>query len=312
MRKFIIFIFPLLISSNFWGQENISFSAKTDTNVILLGEQFKLTISASIPEKSSYEWPYWKDTVSGLELVEISKIDSSFSEETWLLTQSFIFTSFDSGSVSTPPLELKVDNQRYSSQSFSISVKYPEVKDEQDYFDIKEPLYVPLNWWRIIKWILIVLLGLSLIGSLIYRFFFHDKRVAIEEKQKLLPPYDQAMQMLKELEAKELWQNGKLKEYYSELTDTLRIFLERQFAINAMESTASEVYEKVWRLKLPRQIDTNLKEMLSLSTLVKYAKENPEQIENEKSFETVKQFFLHHQPKGEKEEKQNGLSVSES
>ncbi len=313
MRKLVIFTFAVAIHFALPAQDSISFTTWADTNVILLGEQFKLTLSASVPEETAFEWPLWEDTVSGLELLEVSKLDTTADKGYWQINQHFTFTSFDSGFVFIPPLEVKVKGQRYSSQAFPITVKFPEISEEQDYYDIKDPLDVPLDWWLILKWVGIISLALALIGGLIYRLFFHNKRVAqLREQKKMLPPFEYAMLMLEELESKKLWQSGKLKEYHSELTDILRVFLERQFAINAMESTASEVYEKTRRLRIPEQLDEDLKEMLSLSELVKYAKEKPGQLENEKSFATVKTFLLHYKPEPEKEEKQDGVRISES
>jgi len=302
MRKFTLIISGLILCSCLQAQQDISFSVEADTNAILIGEQFQLKLSASVPESTAFQWPVWQDTIEGLEIIEMSKPDTSLKEGYWLITQNLNLTSFDSGFVFIPPLELQVNGQRFPSSAFPIEVKFPEINEEDEYYEIKDPLHVALDWWYILKWIGIISLALALVGGILYRVFFHNKKSKQNiEPHKLIPPYEHAMLLLDELQAKQLWQQGKTKEYYSELTDILRVFLERQFAINAMESTADEVYNKTKRLRLPEQLDGSLKEMLTLSALVKFAKANPGAGDNEKSFDTVKSFLQLYKPE-EKEE----------
>ncbi len=43
--------------------------------------------------------------------------------------------------------------------------------------------------------------------------------------------------------SEKVWQKGRSKEYYTELTDTLRTYIQDRFGFNAMEMTSSEIIE---------------------------------------------------------------------
>ncbi|PIE99005.1 MAG: hypothetical protein CR961_01375, partial [Polaribacter sp.] len=106
------------------------------------------------------------------------------------------------------------------------------------------------------------------------------EQVIVEEKPKI-PPYELAIQELKALDEKLLWQNNKIKEYYSELTDILRTYIEDEFGVPALESTSDEIVKKLSRLHRKKQIIApnetlnRLSKLLQTSDLVKFAKMKP-------------------------------------
>ena len=97
-----------------------------------------------------------------------------------------------------------------------------------------------------------------------------------------VPPekaHEKALRLLKELEARQLWQSGRIKEYYSELSDIVRIYLEERFSIPAMEQTTDELLallkkQNDSRTEL-RKARPELKLILRTADLAKFAKANP-------------------------------------
>lgn len=87
--------------------------------------------------------------------------------------------------------------------------------------------------------------------------------------------------MLNKLEKKELWQRGEVKEYYSELTDIVRNYIEEAIEIPAMESTTSELIQSLKvaslkkKMKLSKETIDNLFTVLKQADLVKFAKSKP-------------------------------------
>ncbi len=69
-------------------------------------------------------------------------------------------------------------------------------------------------------------------------YFILRKKKEVEEEVVVpaLPPYEEAIQKLHELDEKLLWQNNQIKEYYSELTEIVRGFIERELKVPALES----------------------------------------------------------------------------
>ena len=86
---------------------------------------------------------------------------------------------------------------------------------------------------------------------------------------------------MKELDAKELWQKNKIKQYYVELTDILRNYIERELNIPALESTTDELIETMTdfnlasSLNIPEETIKKLNKLLKDADLVKFAKFKP-------------------------------------
>ncbi|WP_417600252.1 hypothetical protein [Owenweeksia hongkongensis] len=298
MKK-LFSILTLLFTTLAWAQP-VRFSAEIDTNRILIGDQFTLQLKGEVNEGTNFEWPIIPDTISGLDFVDISKIDTTLKDGIWQLSQKLTLTSFDSGYVAIPPLTLKANGEEASSQAIAVAVAFPELSEEQDYYDIKEPLEPPFNWMPILigVGILIVLA----VGVWLFIKWW-KKRKANKEltPEQMMSPYEYAQLQLSEIEKEQLLQSGKIKEYYSRLTDVMRLYMERQMSINAMESTADELIDKMKELRLATELKEKIDRLLHLSALVKYAKEKPSTSQNDEALVTVKHFLEQTKP-AEKEE----------
>ncbi len=295
MKQLCITILFLMAGISLRAQ-SISFSAGTDTNAILIGEQIKLTLEADLEKAIAYTWPAFPDSVDGLELVDISPIDTLERGSRWILQQQLSLTSFDSGYFAIPPMSFQALGQVYNSDAIGVAVRYPDLSQQEGYYDIKKPLEVPFNWLRIaiIVWIITVLL---LIGIWLWlRFRKKASGVKPVAPEMQIPPHKYALMQLSELENEGLWQRGELKAYYSRLVDILRVYLERQMSIHAMENTAEEIIEDLQSENLPRELFDEMKRTLRLSAMVKFAKEKPGAAENETALNTVRQFVKHTQP----------------
>lgn len=292
MRKvFLLFLFVFGVGL----QAQNEFRVSLDTNQIKIGESIEASIYASIPLNSNYQWPILEDSLSAITLIQSSSIDSTIKEDQLILRQSLSFTSFDSNEVFFPSLEIKFDEQSLSSDSISIKVFFPEIKEDQDYFDIKAPRTIAFDYWLLL-WYSLAALGLGLLIYLIVRYWPKKQKKEAEIPIELDPrsPSQWALDQLRDLERKELWQQDEIKQYYSELIDILRHFLERQYGIKAMESTAEELIEKLENRVTSAALMTELRKSLRLSTLVKYARERGMASEHEQALNSIREFVNQH------------------
>ena len=227
MSKWLTLI-CLLFSLSFTQAQSINFTVTIDTNKILIGDQITLQFEAGLPKKSAYLWPSFPDSIEGIELVSVSKIDTSKKDGNWVLTQKLLLTSFDSGYFVLPPFTFSSNGENISTEAIGIAVDFPEISEEQDYFDIKDPLSVKRNWWTIVWWGMAIL-GLLAIISLVLLIILRKKRGYLRKVPEIyIPPYEQALKELTELEAEQLWQKGEVKAYYSRVTDILRTYIQKQ------------------------------------------------------------------------------------
>ncbi len=104
----------------------------------------------------------------------------------------------------------------------------------------------------------------------------------IRSKPKL-PAHVIALNELEDLRLKKLWQAGKVKEYYTVMTDVIRVYLEDRFDINAIEMTTDEILAVMRKQNLESKVQQKLRQTLILADLVKFAKENPLPLDNDNS-----------------------------
>jgi hypothetical protein len=150
---------------------------------------------------------------------------------------------------------------------------------QQKMYDIKDIVAAESHWGNWWKYLLAFLL-LSAIGALVY-WYIKKKQQKVIEEEVYKTPIEKATSLLTILEKKELWQNGEIKEYYSELTDIARNYIEEAIEIPAMESTTSELIMALRaasvkkKMTLSQETIENLERVLKQADLVKFAKSKP-------------------------------------
>ena len=109
-------------------------------------------------------------------------------------------------------------------------------------------------------------------------------------------PYEVAMSRLKELKAKNLWEQGMEKEYFTDLTEILRVYLDRRFGINAMEMTSREIMDNHLYQSDVRDKRDYVRQILSVADFVKFAKVRPLPADNIAAFENAVKFVEETKP----------------
>ncbi len=257
------------------AQETPLVSAAIDTTNIRIGEQFTLKIN--INEIENVIVPKL-EKLNGIEIVEEKPIDTLKKG----LLKEYLLTGFDSGAFYIPSQQIFIRNRAYFTDSLLINVATVAVDTSKvKMFPIKniesEPYlfddFVPYAKWFI--------LGILAIGILIFFFLRRKKTIVEEEYSPALPPLEEALEKLKALDNKLLWQNNEVKAYYSELTEIVRAFIERELQIPALESTTDELMSMLNDFSHADTIVTEedtlkrLKALLQEADLVKFAKSKP-------------------------------------
>ncbi|KDN55228.1 hypothetical protein [Flavobacterium seoulense] len=281
MKKLIFFLLLLLSTTIFAQQKRVETSIDTTKNKI--GAEFKLTLKTSVDTLSKVVFPNLKN-IGALEVIQSYPVDTVKNNDRYELIKKYGLTQFDSGRYVIPSIKILINNKPYQTDSIAVEVTNVQVDTlKQKMYDIKDIQPAPDtigNWW---KYLLAVLLILG-IGAGIYWFLKHRQKKKIEE-EVYKTPIEKATSLLNNLEKKELWQKGEIKEYYSELTDIARNYIEEAIEIPAMESTTSELITglraasvKKKMVLTPETIE-NLERVLKQADLVKFAKSKPLEFE---------------------------------
>nr|WP_233131013.1 BatD family protein [Polaribacter tangerinus] len=306
LKKQWIFVAFILTGFVSFAQQSLV-KAEIDTTNIRIGEQFQLKIS--VAETQNVIIP--KLSLSGLEIVDSTKVDTLKS----MLVRKYILTGFDSGSFYIPQQQIFVKNQAYLTDSLLVNVATVAVDTTKvKKFPIKSIKSEPFTFDDFKNYIYIALAILAIIIFWIYWFVIRKKK---EEEElptyRTLPPYEEAILRLTELDEKLLWQNNKVKEYYSELTEIVRGYIERELQVPALENTTDEVLEMIKKFKKAATIETSeetimkLRDLLREADLVKFAKSKPLAIEIEDDRKDAEFIIGHLKPKETVKEDTDGL-----
>ncbi|WP_396195745.1 hypothetical protein [Flavobacterium sp.] len=278
MKNKLALFLCLLSISVFAQPKKVTTSIDTTKNKI--GAEFKLTLKTDVDTLSKVKFPENK-FFGALEVIESYKVDTVKKGDRYELIKKYGLTQFDSGKYTIPRIPIIINGKTLYSDSLAVEINDVKVDTlKQKMYDIKDIALVknPLGNWWIYLLVVIALIGL---GFLIFYFIKNRKPKAKAAVVVYKTPIEKATTLLQQLESKELWQKGAVKDYYSELTDIVRNYIEEEIKIPAMESTTSELIEglrkaaKQKKLKLSNDTVENLEKVLQQADLVKFAKVKP-------------------------------------
>jgi preprotein translocase subunit YajC len=279
----MIFFIVLMFSFGIIRAQQTKATARIDSTNILLGDQIKYFLEIEYPKNATVEFPQIADSLESLiEVLGKSKIDTVDLENKTFQKQirSYTITSFDSGSYRIAPRWFKISingkTDSVPTNGVTLNVQTMAIDTTKGLTDIKTPYSAPLTLKEVTPYIL----GVILIAAIIFLILYSIKRrkknkpfFALPVKPKE-PPHIVALRELDRIKSEKIWQKEKTKQYYSEVTDVLRNYIEDRFELRAMEQTTDEILDGFKSRKdlLSEKSFTNLSQILSVADLVKFAK----------------------------------------
>jgi hypothetical protein len=313
--KIKFYILLILFSTSIFSQNPVE--TKIDKKINKIGAQFNLTLKTTVDTLSTVVFPNTK-TFGKLEVIRNYVIDTVRKDAKYELIKRYGLTQFDSGRYVIPKMTVLINKKPFLSDSISVDVKDVLVDTlKQKMYDIKPISQVEnsgRNWWKYI-------LGILLLAGIGFLVYYLLKKYQKKKAEELVfkTPIEKAIGMLKILETKQLWQKGEIKNYYSELTDIARDYIEEVIEIPAKESTTSELIAglrkavNAKKLTFTKQSFSNLENVLKQADLVKFAKVEPSQNQIEEDYKRIEKSIisLHQSIPTEEVEDENDLIDSE-
>lgn len=292
-----ILLFIVVILAGRAGAQQVNVDAKLDTNAIIIGDQVDFRLRLQLPEDEPFRWPQLNDTLpEKIEIVNKSAIETTRLGDGYMnVEQTLRLTVFDSGYYVIRPLEFYYGDDlsaSISTEPYLLNVFTVEVDTTGTIKPIKGPIAAPLTFAEMLPWIILAVAVLVIGGLLIYYFTKKKKNepVVFRRPKPKLPPWRIALDELEKLKSEKLWQQDRMKEYHSRLTDILREYVEATYSIEAMEMTTWEIIRAFAGAKIEQVNLNKLRQILELADLVKFAKLKPLPEENEKSMEHAVEF----------------------
>lgn len=309
MVKNLILSLLIIISVEVLPQ-NIFVEAAVDTTDYLIGDRIHYALKITSDKNVFPIRPYFRDSLKNIDILQEIDPLISESETEKIFEYKYTLSRFDSADVTIPAIKVEyrvVDDttlQNALSNPVSFSVHRVSISQEEDIKDIKPPVRIPINWWMIALWVMIVIL---LIAISIYLYKKYYKKKSIEQvvlpKKIKIPAHVAALSKLDKLNSEQLWQKGFIKDYHSRITEIIREYFEKRFNLPALEMTTSESLSDL--AKHPEAVnvlDVTAK-FLSNADLVKFAKYQPLASVNDEMMIQAKEIVI--------TTRQNGQSTDE-
>lgn len=296
----LLFLFPVMSYSE---SNEVDVKATIETREALIGDQiyYNLEVKSS-NNKINIIFPNLLDTIGGFSIAKSEPMDTVMKNGEMVINKKYFITVFDSGSYTIPPMSFAYtnpddpDNFRFSKTNpISVRINTMPIDTSKGFVDIKGNYDAEFSIYEILDYILysIGVILLILIAYYIYKKYFYKEP---EEEENVIydpkiPPHILAEQSLKALQEKRLWQQNQIKQYHTELTDIIRIYLERVTDIQSMELTSDETLAEFEKVCNNDELNDGLRFILSTADLAKFAKQQPLPDENTKSMEEALSFI---------------------
>ena len=205
---------------------------------------------------------------------------------------------FDSGFYRLPPFVYISATDSAASNEVDLTVVPVKVGENEaisDYKDISDPSdrsfwdWMP-DWLYDLWWLwLLLIVAIAAAAYFGRKYRKTGKFITLPEKPQP-KPWTVALERLESLKAKNLWENGMEKEYFTDLTDILRDYLFKRFGINAMEMTSRQIMQTLADQSDVKDKRAYVRKILDIADFVKFAKVRPLPADNVEAFENAVNF----------------------
>ena len=294
-KKFILLL--LTITTFTVHAQEVRLTAKVEADTIRIGSWIDVEVKGNLSSAVDSISPVVKDSIGPFEVLAIQR---NGNDPEWLIR----LTSTDSGKVFLPPIEfrykLKGDTSTYKSftNSLLLNITGVTIDPNGEIRDIKPPMNAPWLFEDFLPYIIVLIIIGAGIGA--YYYYQRKKKKNLDllaDVKVIIPPHREALTALRILEEKKLWQQGMVKEYYSEVTEIIRRFFERRWNIIALELTTNEILVQMKHFQEAQKVWKEMENFFLTADLVKFAKYQPSPAEHEEEMRIAYEIVRSMTPK---------------
>jgi len=305
-KRLTFFIVSFWLCSFVFAQE-YSAKAKLDSAHILIGDHLNVRLEVTAPKGKPVIIPQLSDKLleeagAPFDWIANSKFDSIINTDSYILRQTITITAFDTGSYVFPAIPIfDVDSMIVAQTNpLFFDVATIAIDTTAAIKDIKSIAKIHFTfhelWMYVKKYSLFVVAGLLIIGLIIYAVWRYikkkraEKPLPVVKPKPKIKPHVTALKELEKLRQKKLCEQGRTKEYYSELIDIVRTYIDGQWDIGAMEMVTSEIMDALQNTEIHEEVLKRLYQACSIADLVKFAKYNPLPTDHDMAHKDCKEF----------------------
>lgn len=275
-------------------------SAAIDSTTLFIGDQTDLHLRATCEAGEQVQMPVLAEQlVDGIEIVDRTIVDNTTLQDGRVQYNQYLtLTSFQDSLFYIEPLAFVSGDDTVWSESLMLNVVQPFEMDSTDMAitDIKGIYNAPIWWWGILRWVLLALAiaGVGVGGYYLITYLrsrYSEAPATDVPMEPLRPAEEVALEKLDAIREQKIWQSGQVKEYHTQLTDVVREYIARRFEVSSTEQTSDETLRAMrGLLSNKKELYEDLRKMLTLADLVKFAKWTTTPDENELSLRSAYAF----------------------
>lgn len=266
---------------------------------ILIGDQAEWSVRFNAPNDAKVKIDTFVNPLDrGIEVMKNLSIDTLKKGKKFTDFEiKAVITSFDSGAFVIPERTIYmfkegelIDTLVLKSRTLNVNT-IPIDTATYELAALKPQFRYPITAKEIGFWVLIVLAVLA-VAYFIYRMVknIRENKTILGRPIVVDPAHIVALRELERIRGEHLWQNNKQKQYYTQITDALRIYLEGRYGIQTMEKTSKEILDLLNSCSLDKNDFKTLEEFFITSDLVKFAKYQASIDENEEALVVAVRF----------------------
>ncbi len=275
----ILLLLTLVLPLKLFAQE-VGLTAKVDSSHYRLADVITVHIEARLPQGVDSIAPALRDSLGSFEVIGVAR---EGTQPLW----SVQLMTLDTGKVFIPPIPFsyRVGNdtgmRTASSNPLFLTVSGVTVDTQGEIKDIKPPVDAPWKFEDVVPY----LIGFLVLAGAGWWYYYYRKkqqeRVSVVHSRIAPAPHAEALKALRLVEEKKLWQQGKVKQYYSEVTEIIRKFFEGRWGIVALEMTSDEILQQMKHFPEALKVWKEMQSLFTTADLVKFAKYEPTPAEHE-------------------------------
>ncbi len=270
----------------------VTLKASLDKRVVTIGERIQYTVTLACGKDVDVEFPSTAQTLGDFTVKEaVLKSSVRFGKKRSFCR--YILEAYTTGELTIPQLAIKYKGKadkdwreaRSDEQKIEVKSLLAKAKDMTDIRDIKGPVMVSARkqWFALFGAVIFSVLAVFLLRS--------RRRNKSAPVIQARPAHEIAFEQLDELRRRDLISQGKIKEYFIEVSGIVRHYLENRFSLKAPEMTTEEFLLHLRDGSLLKtEHKTLLKDFLVACDLVKFAKYAPNPQEIDMTYQFARNF----------------------
>ena len=297
--KYLSFWVIVFVTSAVFGQDKslIEVKSEVDTSTITIGDLINYSIIIDRDKNLRIMKPGEGLNLGMFEIKDYKFHDPVEKDGRLIERYDFTISVYDTGKFTIPPFPIAyfpVDTSKeykiIEASPIDIYVKSVISGDDaKELKDIKFPLGIPFNYffWISMGFVIILVVVIGYLGYWLWKRR-KEKGYLFSPPPPPRPAHEVALEALEELYQSGLIEEKQFKEFFSRISDIVRTYLEGRYFFDALEETTFEIMQDAQKNIEETSLLNDLKNILELSDLIKFAKYIPD----EKEIESAKEQSL--------------------